>query len=103
MTAIETSKEALWLRGLIDTFGIIHDSVQVFCNSQSAIHLAKNNRFHKRTKYIDVRHHMIHYWIVVANIIDLVKISMKKNLTDMMIKTIMMEKFRASLNFINVF
>ena len=34
--------------------------------------------------------------------IDLVKISMKKNPVDMMIKIIQMEKFRASLNFIKV-
>jgi len=27
MAAIETSKKALWLRGLIETFGIIQDSV----------------------------------------------------------------------------
>jgi len=33
---------------------------------------------------------------------DLVKISTKKNPTDMMMKTIPVEKFRASLNFIKV-
>ena len=27
MTAIEASKKALWLRGLVGTFGIIHDLV----------------------------------------------------------------------------
>jgi len=32
--------------------------------------------------------------------IDLVKISTKKNPTDIMTKTILVEKFRASLNFI---
>ena len=35
-------------------------------------------------------------------VIDLVKISTKRNLTDMMTKIILVEKFRASLNFINV-
>jgi len=33
-------------------------------------------------------------------VIDLVKIGTKKNLADMMMKTIPVEKFRASLNFI---
>ena len=33
-------------------------------------------------------------------VIDLIKISIKKNPTNMMTKTIMMEKFKASLNFI---
>jgi len=35
-------------------------------------------------------------------VIDLVKISMKKNPADMMMKTIPVEKFRASLNIIKV-
>ena len=39
MVAVEASKEALWLRELVETFTIIQDSVQVHCDSQSAIHL----------------------------------------------------------------
>ena len=41
MAAVETSKKVLWLRELIEIFSIIHDSVQVHCDSQSMIHLAK--------------------------------------------------------------
>ena len=55
--------------------------------------------YYNRTKHIDVRYHMIHHWVIVENVIDLVKIS---NLVDMMTKTIPMEKFRVSLNFINI-
>jgi len=100
MTAVEVSKEALWLRGLVETFSIIQDSVQVHCDGQSAIHLAKDYRYHKRTKHIDVRYHKIRQWVVDNKVIDLVKISTKKNPADMMTKTIPMEKFRTSLNFI---
>jgi len=35
-------------------------------------------------------------------VIDLVKISMKKNSADMIMKIIPVEKFRASLNFIKI-
>ena len=59
MTAVETSKEALWLRGLVETFAIIHDSVRVHYDDQSANHLAKNHMYHKRVKHIDVRYHKI--------------------------------------------
>ena len=59
MTAVETLKEALWFRELVETFNIIQDSDRIYCNSQSAIHLIKNHRYHKRTKYIDVRYHKI--------------------------------------------
>ena len=41
---------------------------------------------------------MIHHWAIVENVIDLVKVSTKKNPTYMITKTIPMEKFRAFLN-----
>jgi len=46
---------------------------------------------------------MIRQWVAVEKVIDLIKISTKKNPTDMMTKTILVEKFRVSLNFIKVF
>ena len=58
--------------------------------------------YHKRTKHIDVRYHKIRQWVVDDKVIDLIKISTKKNTADMMTKTILIEKFRASLNFIKV-
>ena len=53
-------------------------------------------------KHIDVKYHKIRQWVVDDKVIDLVKISTKKNPSDMMTKTIHVEKFRASLNFIKV-
>jgi len=53
-------------------------------------------------KHIDVRCHKIRQWVVDDKAIDLVKINTKKNPVDMMMKTIPVEKFRASLNFIKV-
>ena len=66
------------------------------------IHLINNHRYPKRTKHINVRYYRIRHWVIVKKIIDLVKISTKENPADMMIKTNPMEKFRDSLNFINV-
>ena len=102
MVAVEASKEALWLKGLVGTFGIIQDSVRVHCDSQSAIHLAKDHRFHKRTKHIDVRYHRLRQWVSDDKVIVLEKISTKENPADMMTKTIPVEKFRASLDFLHV-
>ena len=59
MAAVEASNEILWLRGLVETFGIMQDSVRVHCDSQSAIHLVKDHKNHKRMKQIDVRYHKI--------------------------------------------
>jgi len=85
------------LRGLVETFSIIQDSIRVHCDSQSAIHLAKDHRYYKRTKHINVRHHKIRQWVLDDKVINLVKISTKNNLADIMTKTIPVEKFRASL------
>ena len=42
MTITEAVKEAIWLQGLLDDFGVGQKQVTVFCDSQSAIHLGKN-------------------------------------------------------------
>jgi len=59
MAIVEASKRALWLRGLIEIFGIMHDSILVHYDGQSVIHLAKNHRYHKQTKHIDMIYHKI--------------------------------------------
>ena len=56
--------------------------------------------YHKQTKHIDVRYHKIRQWVIEDKMIDLVKISTKKNPANMKTKTVLVEKFRAFLNFI---
>jgi len=53
-------------------------------------------------KHINVRYHKIRQWVVDDKVIDLIKISTKKNPADMIIKTIPLGRFRASLNLIKV-
>jgi hypothetical protein len=57
MAATEAVKEAIWLRGLVSDLGLKQDETVVFCDSQSSIHLTKNQMYHERTKHIDVRYH----------------------------------------------
>ncbi|PNX98882.1 aspartyl-tRNA synthetase [Trifolium pratense] len=54
MAITKGTKEALWLRGLLDDLGIKQEYVDLSCESQSAIHLAKNQVHHARTKHIDI-------------------------------------------------
>jgi hypothetical protein len=42
MVVIQASNEAIWLYGLIADLRIVQEHVDVHCNSQSAIYLAKN-------------------------------------------------------------
>ncbi|KAI4331921.1 hypothetical protein L6164_016867 [Bauhinia variegata] len=55
MAITEAVKEAIWLQGLLEDLGVSQKHIVVYCDSQSAIHLAKNQVYHDRTKHIDVR------------------------------------------------
>nr|GEY99414.1 retrovirus-related Pol polyprotein from transposon TNT 1-94 [Tanacetum cinerariifolium] len=57
VAATEACKELLWLKRFLQELGFKQQRYAVLCDNQSAIHLAKNSMFHKRTKYIDVRSH----------------------------------------------
>ena len=59
MTIAEATKESLCLIGLVKELGIQQGGVQLYCDSQSAIYLAKNQVYHARTKHIDMRFHKI--------------------------------------------
>ena len=101
MAAVEASKEGLWLKGAVETFGRVQGAIRLHSDSQSAIYLARDPVFHKRTKHIDIRFHKIREWIEREKI-DLVKIDTKENPADMLTKPIPVEKFKDALNFINV-
>jgi len=52
--------ELKWLKGLKRCLGIDHTSpMQLYCDSQSALHLAQNPVFHERTKHIEVDCHFL--------------------------------------------
>ncbi|KAG8498697.1 hypothetical protein CXB51_005124 [Gossypium anomalum] len=55
----------------------------VFCDSQSAIFLTKDQMFHERTKHIDVRYHFVRDIIARGDIV-VSKISTHENPADMM-------------------
>ncbi|KAE8709887.1 Tubulin beta-2 chain [Hibiscus syriacus] len=44
----------VWLNGLMEDLGVVQSHISLYCDSQSAIHLAKNQVYHSRTKHIDV-------------------------------------------------
>ncbi|KAG8477717.1 hypothetical protein CXB51_027597 [Gossypium anomalum] len=69
MAITEACKEAIWLKGL---FSELNEDLQistVFCDSQSAIFLTKDQMFHERTKHIDVRYHFVRDIIARCDIV----------------------------------
>ena len=56
------TKEAIWLRQMCDELAIPIESVPMFVENQSAIKLASNTEFHKRSKHVISRKEIeIHY------------------------------------------
>ena len=101
MAVVEAAKEALWLVGLVKELGIQKGGVQLHCNCQSAIFLAKNQVYHARTKHIDVRFHKIREMVSFGELL-VEKIHTSENVTDMLTNPITTEKFKHCLNLINI-
>jgi ATP-binding cassette subfamily B (MDR/TAP) protein 1 len=55
----EGVKEGLWLKGILAELGVSQSCVDIFCDSQSTIHLANHQFYHERTKHIDVKLHFV--------------------------------------------
>ena len=54
MAVTKAFKEVSWMHGLVNDLGISQKHIEVFCDSQSAICLLKNQIYHVRIKHIDV-------------------------------------------------
>jgi hypothetical protein len=59
VAATEASKEMIWLQRFMEELERSRRMNKLYCDSQSAIHLAKNSSFHSNTKHIQLRYHFI--------------------------------------------
>ena len=101
MAITEVAKKAIWLQGFLRELGIRQEEITIFCDSQSAIQLAKNQVYHARTKHIDVRYHFIREIIEDGGVI-MQKIHTTDNPADMLTKVVTAVKFQHCLNLINI-
>ena len=97
MALVEAVKEGIWLKGLIEEFGYEQESIDVWCDSQSALCLAKNNVHHERTKHISRKLHFIRD-IIAKGDVKVMKIHTLKNPADMLTKGLPVEKFEKALS-----
>ena len=91
MAVVEVAKEALWLAGLVKELGMQQGGVQMHCDNQSDIFLAKNQVYHARSKHIDVRFHKIRESVSFGELF-LEKIHTFENTKDMLIKHVIILK-----------
>ncbi|KAH9685484.1 hypothetical protein KPL70_013981 [Citrus sinensis] len=87
MAATQACKEAIWIQRLLEELGHKQQKIPVFCDSQSALHIARNPAFHSRTKHIGVQYHFVRE-VVEDGSVDLQKIHTKENLADVLTKPI---------------
>ncbi|KAH9672571.1 hypothetical protein KPL70_017783 [Citrus sinensis] len=59
MAVTQACKEAIWIQRLLEELGHKQQKIPVFCDSQSALHIARNPAFHSRTKHIGVQYHFV--------------------------------------------
>ena len=98
----EAAKELIWLQRLFSDFDYPQQGSALYCDSKSAIDLAKNAVFHSRTKHIEVRYHFIRSKLDEGKL-QVLKINTKDNPADALTKVVPREKFefcRASLGII---
>ena len=63
IAASEAANEEVWMKEFISNLGLIPSAsrpMKIFCDNTGAIALAKESRFHKRTKHIKRRFNSIH-------------------------------------------
>ena len=81
MDASEVANEGVWMKKFISDLGVIPSAsgpMKIFCDNTGAIALAKESRFHKRTKHIKRRFNSIHHQVREGDI-EICKIHMDLN------------------------
>ena len=94
----EATKEAMWLEEMLVEIGCEQRYVDVFCDSQSAIHLTKNSMYHERKKHNDIRLHFIKD-VIEEGLVQVEKISTDVNPVALLTKVIPVTMFNEALKF----
>ena len=71
MAASEGAQEAVWMKEFITDLGVIPNAsgpMTLFCDNTGTISLAKESRYHKRTKHIKRRFNSIRDLVQVGDI-----------------------------------
>ena len=51
--------QLLWMKQVLNDYGIEQRTMNIHCNNSSAINILKNHVIHSRTKHIEIHHHFI--------------------------------------------
>jgi hypothetical protein len=93
----QAAKEAIWLRSLHKELNPVEQSPYatiIYCNNQGAISLAKDPKFHPRTKHIAIQHHWVREKIAEQEV-DLQYIETNRQTADGLTKALPKDTFEA--------
>ena len=89
--------DVLWVRNLLsDLLGILPEKTPVYCDNQSTIDIAKNDRGSDKCKHIAITHNFLQE--NEGNTIDLLKIPTKDNIADLFTKPLPRRQFETLRN-----
>ena len=94
IAASEAANEGVWMKEFISDLGVIPSAsgpMKIFCDNTGAIALAKESRFHKRTKHIKRRFNSIRDQVKEGDI-EICKIHTDLNVADPLTKPLPREK-----------
>uniref|UniRef100_A0A2N9J2F8 Integrase catalytic domain-containing protein n=1 Tax=Fagus sylvatica TaxID=28930 RepID=A0A2N9J2F8_FAGSY len=90
----DTTAELLWLRWLLQDLGIdCSTAVPIHCDNRSAIQIAHNDVFHKRTKHIEIDCHFVRHHLLQGTL-QLRSVSSQDQLADIFTKPMPPGRFR---------
>jgi hypothetical protein len=92
MASTHTSKEEIWLQILCSGIGLVQQALRIYCDSQSAIFLAKNSTYHSKTKHIYIQYCFVRDMVEEKKVL-LMKVDTLKNVADSLTKSVSTEKF----------
>ena len=92
MEATHAIKDVVCLHRLCSEIGFKQQAVRIYCDSQSAIFLAKNLAYHSKTKHIDVQYHFVRDMVEIKKVL-LEKVDTLDNVVDSLTKSVSIEKF----------
>lgn len=86
MAFTRATQQALWMDKFLDEVGLSPDRpAPIFADNNGAIATTKNNKNHRRTKHIDVKHHFVKEK-VDSKLIEFTYIPSNSNLADILTK-----------------
>ena len=93
IAAAHATKEIHWLRAFLGEIGRnISEPIPFRCDNQSTIAICRDNKFHARTKHIDIRYHFVRE-AVEAGTVVVHYISTDENIADIFTKPLSRFKF----------